>query len=138
MSFVDPIIQGYIYSDVYNNMGGGNSTTTAGLSISKIVESTTTYGGGKKLVLDKQYSGLSVPVGLVLMESNSNERINYTRAKKPTTCEVIPDELFSKLIEEVSPYKSHRKRNSQKKQRDKPIPKNKTSNNAKKKLVIKK
>ena len=110
MNLAEPIIQSYIYTDVYNSLGGGMSSTThadstsAGLPISKLLVSESTQNGGAPRRLGRHsMDHLSVPAGLVLIEEPRRHKITYKRADKiAKSCQVVPDELFDKLVELTS------------------------------------
>ena len=102
MNFAEPIIQSYIYTDVYNSLGGGSNTSSfvAGLPVSKLVVSESTQSGGAPGRLGRRsMDHLSVPAGLVVIEEPSRHKITYKRADKiAKSCQVVPDDLFDTLV----------------------------------------
>lgn len=133
MNIVDPIVQGYIYSELTSSSGGGN-TTTAGLPISKIVESKYTYGGGESEMV-KRIGGLTVPYGIVLIKDDPGHKITYKNAKEPEKCDVISNDLFDKLIDMVEASSSSKKQRTTRKKKEEGSSRNNTKD--KKKIRIK-
>ena len=115
MNLADPIIQSYIYTDVYNSLGGANSaqSTTAGLPISKLVVSESTQNGGTNPRMGRHsIEHLSVPAGLVLIKEPERHKIVYKHKseKSISNCEVVPDDLFDKMVELASDPSSKRRK----------------------------
>ena len=100
MNFAEPIIQSYIYTDVYNSLGGATSSFVAGLPVSKLVVSESTQSGGATGRLGRRsMDHLSVPAGLVVIEEPPRHKITYKRADKiAKSCQVVPDDLFDTLV----------------------------------------
>jgi hypothetical protein len=94
MNIVAPITQGYLFSEIYNSVGG--NSMVAGLPISEW--ETAGQTGGAKLHEDQ--ANLAVPAGLVVIEDAPQHKIKY-RTRGETKCEVIPDDLFDKLVDMV-------------------------------------
>lgn len=91
MNLAEPIFQSYIYTEVYNSLGGGNSAV-AGIPVVKLLETTDgeQTGGTRKTRIGNH---LSVPAGLVLVETSSE-----TSKLPEKQCEVVPDALFDKMV----------------------------------------
>jgi len=101
MNLAEQIFQSYIYTDVYNSMGGGNAAV-AGIPIAKLLDVDGEQMGGARK--PKFAEHLSVPAGLVLVNTPA-AKSNET----PSQCEVIPDELFNQMVLLASVHTSKRK-----------------------------
>ena len=109
MNVIDPIINGYVYTEM-----NGGSVQTGGLPISHILHANTQHNG-ETFVMDKRHLSYSVPSGLVVIENNRSNKISYKYPENPSTCEVISNDLFDKLIDMVSKNNKHsRKTHKQK------------------------
>ena len=95
MNIVAPITQGYLFSEIYNSVGG--NSMVAGLPISEW-ENAGQTGGAK---LHKDQANLAVPAGLVVIEDAPRHKIKYNHPQGETKCEVIPNDLFDKLVDMV-------------------------------------
>jgi len=104
MNIVAPITQGYLFSEIYNSVGG--NSMVAGLPISEW--ETAGQTGGAKLHEDQ--ANLAVPAGLVVIEDAPQHKIKY-RTRGETKCEVIPDDLFDKLVDLVKVGKQYSRKN---------------------------
>ena len=105
MNIVAPITQGYLFSEIYNSVGG--NSMVAGLPISAWENAGQT--GGAKLHEDQ--ANLAVPAGLVVIEDAPRHKIKYNHPQGETKCEVIPDDLFDKLVDMVKVGKQYSRKN---------------------------
>ncbi len=105
MNIVAPITQGYLFSEIYNSVGG--NSMVAGLPISEWENAGQT--GGAKLHEDQ--ANLAVPAGLVVIEDAPRHKIKYNHPQGETKCEVIPDDLFDKLVDLVKVGKQYSRKN---------------------------
>jgi len=105
MNIVAPITQGYLFSEIYNSVGG--NSMVAGLPISEW-ENAGQTGGAK---LHKDQANLAVPAGLVVIEDAPRHKIKYNHPQGETKCEVIPDDLFDKLVDMVKVDKQYSRKN---------------------------
>jgi len=122
MNLIEPIIQSYIYTDVYNSSGG---TVIAGVPVSKLLESEATQNGGAKTRFGDR---LSVPAGLILIE----EPYKPIRPHSTTNCSVVPDDLFDELVNLASVSHSRNRRQTESKRTKKGSRKTKRLDNTEK------
>jgi len=115
MELIDPIIQNYVYT---KNHGG------SGLPISKIVVSESTRNGGGD-ALTKRISDLAVPSGLVVIDDKPSHTITYKSSQPPQTSNVIPDDLYDKLLGMVESNSSSKTKSKYSRKISKSIPKTK-------------
>jgi len=116
MELVDPIIQNYVYT---KNHGG------SGLPISKLVVSESTrIGGGDALT--KRISDLAVPSGLVVIDDKPSHTITYKSSNPTQPSNVIPDDLYDKLLGMVESNSSSKTKSKYSRKISKSIPKTKT------------
>ena len=117
MNLAEPIFQSYIYTDVYNSLGGGNMAV-AGIPVIKLLDTDDakqTGGTGKTRIGNH----LSVPAGLVLIET-SNEK-SQIDDKLPSQCEVVPDDVFEQLILLASVSTTRRKKQTKSRRPEKGV-----------------
>lgn len=107
MNLLEPIVQGYMFNEITNEMNEKEKVMSGGLPLTKIVNSMefiSQTGGGaiRETPVLKHLEKFSVPIGLVYMSPPNHSHLKYKMEDKEYTNDVIPDHMYDKLVDLVS------------------------------------